>query len=151
VVKEALESFGGNVVEGSSLRRIRRFLVGQATVEELDGKVLEFNDSVSDFSIVPGEVYLLDLTISTGAGKVYYHPQNLSSYQILIIVGQGTSRFTVNYIHPLNSRFKTVLKFQTLCNKNFIHTINFYSLPLFRLSLHITSTYRSIESQTRRR
>jgi metalloprotease ARX1 len=70
VLKEALETFGVNVVEGSSLRRIRRFLVGQATIEERCGKAIEFGDKNEDFIIEPGEVYLLDLAISTGTGKV---------------------------------------------------------------------------------
>lgn len=70
VVKEACATFGTTVVEGSCLRRIRRFLVGQSTVEEHSGKVLEFGDTNKEFPIVPGEVYLLDLAISTGTGKV---------------------------------------------------------------------------------
>jgi metalloprotease ARX1 len=70
VVKEACGTFGTSVVEGSCLRRIRRFLAGQSTVEEHSGKVLEFGDTNKEFPIVPGEVYLLDLAISTGTGKV---------------------------------------------------------------------------------
>ena len=70
VVKEACGTFGVSVVEGSCLRRIRRFIVGQSLVEERSGKVLEFGDVNEEFPIVPGEVYLLDLAISTGTGKV---------------------------------------------------------------------------------
>ena len=74
VVKEACGTFGVNVVEGSCLRRIRRFLVGQSTVEERSGKVLKFGDVNEEFSIVPGEVYLVDIAMSTGAGKVLSPP-----------------------------------------------------------------------------
>ena len=74
VVREACGTFGVNVVEGSCLRRIRRFLVGQSTIEERNGKVLEFGDVNEDFSIVPGEVYVLDIAISTGTGKVFTPP-----------------------------------------------------------------------------
>ena len=71
ILREGLDTFGGNVVEGSCLRRIRRFLVGQSTIEELHPKVLEFGSpSNPDFNILPGEVYLLDLAISTGTGQV---------------------------------------------------------------------------------
>jgi metalloprotease ARX1 len=74
LVKEALDTFGVNVVEGSCLRRIRRFLVGQTTVEEKHGKILEFGESTPVFVVEKGEVYLLDLAISTGSGKVKVHP-----------------------------------------------------------------------------
>jgi metalloprotease ARX1 len=70
ILKEALETYGVNVVEGSYLRRIRRFLVGQATIEERKGKVLEFGNKNDDFIVQPGEVYLLDLAVSTSTGKV---------------------------------------------------------------------------------
>ena len=70
ILKEALETYGVNVVEGSCLRRIRRFLVGQTTIEERKGKVLEFGKKNEDFTVQPGEVYLLDLAVSTGTGKV---------------------------------------------------------------------------------
>lgn len=70
ILSQALDTFGVSVVEGSCLRRIRRFLVGQSTVEERNGKVLKFGDENDDFIIQPGEVYLLDLAISTGTGKV---------------------------------------------------------------------------------
>ena len=75
VVKEACGTYGVNVVEGSCLRRIRRFLVGQSTVEERSGKVVEFGDVNDEFPISPGEVYLLDLAISTGTGKVIFSLQ----------------------------------------------------------------------------
>lgn len=71
VVKEACGTFGVSVVEGSCLRRIRRFLVGQSTIEERSGKVLEFGNVNEDFSVAPGEVYLLDVAVSTGTGKVF--------------------------------------------------------------------------------
>jgi methionine aminopeptidase len=70
ILSEALDTFGVSVVEGSCLRRVRRFLVGQSTVEERHGKILKFGDGNDDFTIQPGEVYLLDLAISTGTGKV---------------------------------------------------------------------------------
>jgi len=74
IVREGLETFGVSVVEGSCLRRVRRFLVGQSTIEELHPKVIEFgSQSNSSFNIAPGEVYLLDLAISTGTGQVRIH------------------------------------------------------------------------------
>jgi methionine aminopeptidase len=71
VVKEALSSYKVNVVDGSNLRRIRRFLVGQTTVEERNAKVLEFGEKNDEWTVSPGEVYLLDLAVSTGTGKVF--------------------------------------------------------------------------------
>lgn len=73
ILREGLETFGVNVVEGSCLRRVRRFLVGQQTIEEFHPKVLEFGSPNQEFSILPGEVYLLDLAISTGTGHVRVH------------------------------------------------------------------------------
>jgi metalloprotease ARX1 len=70
VLKESLETYDVKVVEGSCLRRIRRFLVGQTTIEERNGKVLEFGDSNPEWTVDEGEVYLLDLAISTGTGMV---------------------------------------------------------------------------------
>jgi len=77
ILTEGLETFGVSVVEGSCLRRIRRFLIGQPTIEELHPKLLEFSSSSptqQDFNILPGEVYLLDLAISTGTGHTRLHP-----------------------------------------------------------------------------
>jgi methionine aminopeptidase len=71
VVKEALSSYKVNVVDGSNLRRIRRFLVGQTTVEERNAKVLEFGEKNDEWTVSPGEVYILDLAVSTGTGKVF--------------------------------------------------------------------------------
>jgi methionine aminopeptidase len=72
ILQDALKSFGVNVVEGSCLRRIRRFLIGQSTVVERNPKVLEFAEPCTEnWTISPGEVYLLDLSISTGTGKAY--------------------------------------------------------------------------------
>src|SRR5277367_2492472 len=73
ILREGLATFRVNVVEGSCLRRIRRFLVGQPTVEEFHPKVLEFGSPNQEFNILPGEVYLLDLAISTGTGQVRVH------------------------------------------------------------------------------
>jgi metalloprotease ARX1 len=73
ILREGLQTFGVSVVEGSCLRRIRRFLVGQTTIEELHPKVLELGSPVPEFAILPGEVYLLDLAISTGTGHVRVH------------------------------------------------------------------------------
>jgi metalloprotease ARX1 len=70
LVKEALSSYGVKIVEGSTLRRIRRFLIGQTTIEERNAKGLEFGESNDDWTVSPGEVYLLDLAVSTGSGKV---------------------------------------------------------------------------------
>lgn len=70
LVKEALSSYGVKAVEGSTLRRIRRFLVGQTTIEERNAKVLEFGEPNDEWTVSPGEVYVLDLAISTGSGKV---------------------------------------------------------------------------------
>jgi len=70
LLSEALDTFGVSVVDGSCLRRVRRFLIGQPTIEELGSKVLDFTNPVDEFSILPGEIYLLDLAISTGTGKV---------------------------------------------------------------------------------
>jgi methionine aminopeptidase len=70
VLKDALSSYKVNVVERSNLRRIRRFLVGQTTIEERNAKVLEFGETSDEWTVSPGEVYLLDLAISTGTGKV---------------------------------------------------------------------------------
>ena len=70
ILSEALDTFGVSLVEGSCLRRIRRFLIGQPTIEELDSRVLDFTNPVDEFSILPGEIYLLDLAVSTGTGKV---------------------------------------------------------------------------------
>jgi metalloprotease ARX1 len=72
VLKETVETYGVNVVEGSCLRRIRRFLIGQTTIEERDGKVLEFGEQNDEWTPAPGEVYLLDLAISTGTGAVLH-------------------------------------------------------------------------------
>lgn len=71
VLHEALDTFGLHIVEGSHLRRVRRFLIGQSTIQEKDSKIIEFGAPNSDFTVLPGEVYLLDLAISTGAGKVF--------------------------------------------------------------------------------
>jgi methionine aminopeptidase len=74
VLQDALETFGVHVVEGSCLRRIRRFLAGQTTIQERHSKVLEFGEPVmEEWGVAPGEVYLLDLAISTGPGKVKVH------------------------------------------------------------------------------
>jgi metalloprotease ARX1 len=72
ILREAVDTFGVSVVQGSHLRRIRRFLIGQSTIEELDGKVLDLTLPVSNAgaTVVPGEVYCLDLAISTGSGEV---------------------------------------------------------------------------------
>ena len=84
VLQEALDTFGVHVVEGSCLRRIRRFLTGQTTIQERHAKVLEFGDPVTEeWSVSPGEVYLLDLAISTGTGKVcslILHANNRSKF-----------------------------------------------------------------------
>jgi metalloprotease ARX1 len=75
VVKEAADTFGVGIVQGSCLRRIRRFLVGQTTIEEFDSKVLEFNSSVEgsqEFNVEQGDVYLIDLAFSTGTGEVHF-------------------------------------------------------------------------------
>jgi len=75
LVQEALETFGVHITEGSCLRRIRRFLTGQTTIQERHPKVLEFDEPITEeWSASPGEVYLLDLVISTGTGKVKVHP-----------------------------------------------------------------------------
>jgi metalloprotease ARX1 len=71
VLKDALSSYKVNVVEGSNLRRIRRFLVGQTTIDERNAKVLDFGENNDEWTVSPGEVYLLDLAISTGTGKVF--------------------------------------------------------------------------------
>lgn len=70
LVNEAAETFGVAIVQGSVLRRIRRFLIGQSTIEELSSKVLDFTSPTQDFPIEPGEVYVLDLAFSTGTGEV---------------------------------------------------------------------------------
>ena len=77
ILREAMDIFGVSVVQGSTLRRIRRFLVGQSTIEELDGKAIDVSLPVSnaELSVLPGEVYLLDLAVSTGSGMVT--PQDL--------------------------------------------------------------------------
>ena len=75
LLQEALDTLGGNVVEGSCLRRIRRFLTGQTTIQERDAKVIELGEPISEeWTVSPGEVYLLDLAISTGSGVVKVHP-----------------------------------------------------------------------------
>lgn len=72
ILREAVDTFGVSVVQGSSLRRIRRFLVGQSTIEELDEKAIDLSLPVStaELPVLPGEVYFLDLAVSTGAGIV---------------------------------------------------------------------------------
>ena len=77
ILREAADTFGVTIVQGSTLRRIRRFLVGQSTIEELDGKAIDLSLPVSnaELSVLPGEVYFLDLAISTGSGMVT--PQDL--------------------------------------------------------------------------
>lgn len=75
VLREAVDTFGVSIVQGSQLRRVRRFLVGQSTIEELDEKAMELSLPASneELSVVPGEVYLLDLAISTASGMVHAH------------------------------------------------------------------------------
>jgi methionine aminopeptidase len=76
ILREVTDTFGVSVVQGSQLRRIRRFLVGQSTIEELDEKAIDLTLLVSneELSVIPGEVYLLDLAISTASGMVHIHP-----------------------------------------------------------------------------
>lgn len=75
VLQEAVDTYDVQFVEGSCLRRIRRFLIGQTTIQERHAKVLEFGEPLTeDWVVTPGEVYLLDLAVSTGTGKVKAHP-----------------------------------------------------------------------------
>lgn len=86
VVEEAATSFGVSVVDGSRVRRIRRFLVGQARVEETAmgtdiPKQIEWLQHVPGTPFVPdeefvveqGEAWLVDVAMSTGSGKVKEH------------------------------------------------------------------------------
>jgi metalloprotease ARX1 len=100
VLNEALDTYGVKVVEGSCLRRIRRFLIGQPTVEERDGKILEFGDETDEWTTVPGEVYLLDLAISTGTGIVPPALRMLSK-------GKSPSGPATNDIHTLHHSGKS--------------------------------------------
>ncbi|ORY75809.1 peptidase M24, structural domain-containing protein [Protomyces lactucae-debilis] len=96
LVEACAAAFDVRVCEGSKVRRLRRFLVGQATVEE---EALDENDRPKQITWVyrpvtapaqtsadrlqaeeeettqvsPGEVWLLDLAFSTGKGAVRPH------------------------------------------------------------------------------
>lgn len=96
LVEACAAAYGVRVCEGSKVRRIRRFLVGQATVEE---EALDEHDRPKQVSwtyrpktapaqtsadrlmaeeeatttVNPGEVWLVDLSFSTGKGAVRPH------------------------------------------------------------------------------
>lgn len=86
LVEECASTFHVSVVEGSRVRRIKRYLVGQARVEEdalgadspkevlwqrhIPGTPI-FEDD--DFVVEQGEAWLVDIAMSTGSGKVKEH------------------------------------------------------------------------------
>lgn len=87
LVEECASTFHVSVVEGSRVRRIKRYLVGQARVEEdalgadqpkqviwqrhIPGTP-QFEDD--EFVVEQGEAWLVDISMSTGSGKVKEHP-----------------------------------------------------------------------------
>ncbi|CCG82706.1 Ribosomal export complex protein Arx15 / FY16936)) [Taphrina deformans PYCC 5710] len=86
LVEEAARTFHVTVVEGSKVRRIKRYLVGQARVEEDalgadQPKQVEWHREVpgqpafedDEFVVEQGEAWLIDIAMSTGSGKVREH------------------------------------------------------------------------------
>lgn len=86
LVDETAATFNVKVTEGSKVRRIKRYLVGQAQVEE-DAlgtdrpKQVEWVRHVpglpqledEEFIVEQGDVWLIDIAMSTGSGKVREH------------------------------------------------------------------------------
>ncbi len=89
LVDQTAQRFQVKVAEGSRVRRIKRFLVGQAKVEEdaVDGdakKSVEwvysstftgsgFIPEDGEWAVEQGEAWLVDIAMTTGAGKVKEH------------------------------------------------------------------------------
>lgn len=86
LVDECASTFHVSVVEGSRVRRIKRYLVGQARVEEDalgadQPKQVEWQRHIpgtpafedDDFVVEQGEAWLIDIAMSTGSGKVKEH------------------------------------------------------------------------------
>lgn len=86
LVEECAQTFHVTVTEGSRVRRIKRYLVGQARVEEDalgadQPKTVEWHRHIpgtpvfedDQFVVEQGEAWLIDIAMSTGSGKVKEH------------------------------------------------------------------------------
>lgn len=86
LVDECAKTFHVSVTEGSKVRRIKRYLVGQARVEEDalgadQPKQVEWQRHIpgtpifedEEFVVEQGEAWLVDIAMSTGSGKIKEH------------------------------------------------------------------------------
>lgn len=78
-VEQISNAFGVEISPGSRVRRVRRFVIGQPSVDEKDAKVVQWHTEEDEeerikneesWEVLPGETYLVDIQFASGQHKI---------------------------------------------------------------------------------
>lgn len=75
-VDQIADAFGATVSSGSRVRRVKRFVTGQPSVDERDAKSVQWNRDPDDqeeeetWEVLPGEAYLVDVQFGSSQHKI---------------------------------------------------------------------------------